>query len=181
MSEGEVTPMNPPAAKEEHVIFRSSASYHSLFGILVAFAPTACLVSMYFVWTDDASTRDEKEGATRGLLWTIIALLIVFVLVLPRRFEVVSNASVNVVSVLGWKWNFGDVCGAFDQQSVFAEWYRPKFKFAVDIHNRVIVKRRNGKWDVLVSPRDAAGFVDAVWNVVNENDNGIVAGAVELR
>ena len=106
----------------------------------------------------------------KGLICATVAVVVVFALVLPRRFEVVSDASINVITFLSKKWNFTEICGAYDKQSPFAEWHRPKFKFAVNWHNRVIVRRKNAAWDVLVSPSDPAGFVAAVWNVVNEND-----------
>jgi len=152
------------------VVFRSSASYHPLFWLLIALAPVSTLLSIWFVFKDESSTREAKERSLKGLIWATVAVVIVFALVLPRRFEVVSDASINVITFLSKKWNFTKICAAYDKQSPFAEWHRPKFKFAVNWHNRVIVRRKNGAWDLLVSPSDPAGFVVAVWDVVKEND-----------
>jgi (2Fe-2S) ferredoxin len=50
---------------------------------------------------------------------------------------------------------------------------RPRFKFATALQGRVLVRRLKGKWDVLVSPQDAKGFVENVFRVaaqVEERD-----------
>jgi len=153
------------------VVFDSPASYHPLFWLFVAFVPvTTIVLNCWFVYQDDSLTPQEKETTTNTLIWTTVAVVVVFALVMPKRFEVVSDASVNVVTFVFKKWKFSNICAAYDQQGFFAEMARPKFKFAVNTRNRVIVRRTNGGWDLLVSANDPKGFVDAVWKVAIEND-----------
>ena len=153
------------------VVFQSRASYHPLVWVLLSFAPIVTLASIGIVYSDDSSTEAEKRQAVLALVWTTVAIVIVYALVLPRRFEVVSNASVNVVTFNPFfKWNFKNVTAAYENQSIWAEWNRPKFKFAVDLHKRVVVRRKNGRWDLLVSPKDPAGFVEEVWRVAGDTE-----------
>jgi hypothetical protein len=70
------------------------------------------------------------------------------------------------------KWNFKNVTAAYANQSLMmSEWYRPKIKFAAGLHNRVIVQRKLGPWDLTVSRTDPAGFVDAIWKVTRDHDD----------
>jgi hypothetical protein len=160
------------AAEQPHVVFCSDASYHPVMCLLIAFGPLAILASILLVWRDDSSTEQEKRVALRASLWSTLALVLVFVLVLPRRFEVASDASVNVVTFVKIKWNFQNITAAYDNQTIFSEWWRPKIKFACDFDKRVVVRRKNGAWDLLVSPKDPAGFVEAVYKVVAGEKKG---------
>lgn len=156
------------------VVFQSKASYHPLCWLLIALAPASTVIGLWFVVHDATAALPEEEKARqiKVLIGTTAALVVVFALVLPRRFEVVSDASINVVTCIACKkWNFANVCAAYDKQSIWSEWSRPKFKFAVNFENRVVVRRKNGGWDVLISPTDPKGFVDAVWKVVNMKEN----------
>lgn len=147
------------------VVFSTPAVYHPVMCLLLLFSLSVPVLTLIFVYNDEQASVDETKAAVRTLIATLIAITIVFSLVLPRAFQVVSDASINVVSVLGVKWNFSSITAAYKLDSLFSEWTRPKFKFATDLHNRVVVRRKNGGWDVLLSPKDADGFERAVWNV----------------
>lgn len=154
-----------------HVVYSSDASYHPLASLYIAFCPAFILANILIVWRDKTLMDDEKRVAVNTSLWSILGLASLFLLLLPIRFEVVSDASVNVVTFVKIKWNFKNVVAAYvqNQNMLFSEWCRPKIKFASSSRDKnVVVRRKNGAWDLLVSPKDPAAFVEAVFNVVGE-------------
>ena len=154
-----------PESKE--IAFSSPASYHPLVWCLIALGPLSTLGSIFFVYNDDSSTDNDKRKAVMALAWTTVALVIVFVFVLPTRFDVLSNGSI-AVKTLPLAYKFGHVTAAYENPPLLEGWSRPRIKFATNFHNRVIVRRKQGGWDVLVSPKDPEGFTSAVWKVAAE-------------
>ena len=155
---------------KDTVVFQSSASYHPAICCLIAFAPATTLFSMMAVSRDPTASAAEKQHAVRALLWTTLAIVIVFALVMPKRYELTSQATLKVVTWLGFTWNFENVISANDEITIWSEWGRAKWKFAVDLGRRVALRRRNA-WDVLITPRDPKGFVVAVRQVVNNQES----------
>lgn len=149
------------------IVFQSGAAYHPLICLLIAFGPLATLASIITVCADKTQSDSEKRFAVLTLLGTTLALVILLAAVLPRSFQVLSDASVSVVTIVQIQWNFPNVSSAhaYGPTTLYAEWWRPKIKFAVDLGTRVVVRRQNGAWDLLVSPKDPAGFVEAVRGV----------------
>lgn len=153
---------------QAQVVFSTPAVYHPAVVLLLIFSLSVPIVTLLFTYSDEQASAEEKKMAVRVLITTMVAIAIVFSLVLPRAFDVVSDASMNVTTIFGIKWNFTSITASYKLDSLFSEWTRPKFKFATDLRNRVVVRRKNGRWDVLVSPKDADGFVQAVWSIAGE-------------
>lgn len=157
-----------PLMKPDHsatIVFRSPAKYHLLSWVVLALGPVAILVGAWFVFQDDTTSYEEKRNAIQVMAVSMAFLLVVYALVLPAAFEVVSDASVNVVTFFRCKWKFGYITGAYDNIGFAEELTRPKIKFAVDFSTRIVVRRKD-RWDLVVSPKDATGFIKAVWDVV---------------
>ena len=158
------------AAPAATVVFCTTASFHPLFW-LITLAPTAALLLISLIIEEKADV-DRKYTVVHVLVSiTIVLILVVFFLVLPRQYEVLSDCSVNVGSYLVKKWRFSNVYVAYDHQDYWSSMLRLKvIKFAFDVDKCVLVKRRNGAWDLLLSPNDPAGFVKAVWQVTSHKD-----------
>jgi hypothetical protein len=160
--------MMHPLMKPDHsatIVFRSPAKYHPMSLLVLALGPVAILVGAWFVLQDDTTSNEEKRKSMQVMAASMAFLLLVYALVLPAAFEVVSDASVNVVTFVRYKWNFGHITGAYDNIGFVEDLTRPKIKFAVDFCTRIIVRRKD-RWDLVVSPQDATGFTKAVWDVV---------------
>lgn len=158
---------NDKRTKTAEVIHSSTAKYDWISIALMCIAPCSMLVSLR-VALQDPDPKDRRN-AIRSIAASTVALAIVFGLVLPRSYHVLSDYSIRVVTLFGKHWSFGGAIDAFDRQGIMAEPFRPKFKFATSFrHERVIVRRELGSWDLLLSPSDPGAFVQAVKSMRDE-------------
>lgn len=164
------------------IVFESPASYHRWTYVLLSIAPMATLISMVIVHHEDRNkhknynhaSQQKKEDTLFCLFWITVALILVFVAVLPRLYRVYSDASIVVKSLL-FTWRFDNVIGAVKDPPFDDDVWHPRLKFSTNFNKRVLVMRRDvggccggcgwtgfGGWDVLVSPSDTKGFIAAV-------------------
>ena len=90
--------------------------------------------------------------------------------VLPKQVDVRSNGSIGIKSFLV-TFQFPKVARAYESEPVLfqrEDFARPRLKFESHPWSKVVVLRRNGKWDVTVSPKDPKGFIEAIDKVVNQ-------------
>lgn len=102
------------------------------------------------------------------LLFVILgafAICSVFALVVPSRYEVLSDRSINVVSVSGKKWNFPNAVEAYQLKSLCSpEISQPKYTFAptLSVKYLVMIRRANNSRDLLLSPTDTDEFIRVI-------------------
>lgn len=148
-----------------NVVFQSQAKYSTLVVLLLLFVPVFVIAQLLWILTHDVP---DKRQALTALFRTFFSLCIVFALVMPIRYEVLPDRSVNVVTVFRMKWNFSKVREARRLKSLCDEWQRPKWKFATAMEsNYRVAVHRDGGWDLLVSPTEADEFI----RVINANDH----------
>ena len=159
-----------PAPPAVEVVFKSDASCHPLFW-LISLAPASTLLCIWYIHEGETITEREKLASV-VLIWITCAIIFGYLLVLPKKFEVMSDGSVNITTYVIKKWRFQNVCAAYDFLSFWPLMRRLNVLpcFACDCDNCVLVKRNNGAWDLLVSPQDPAGFVNAIWRAVREEE-----------
>jgi hypothetical protein len=150
------------------IVFESPAKYHPCTVFLLALAPATALGSLALVYFDETVAYEDRRIITKCLLWATAVIIIVYSLVLPKRFEVLSDASIRVVTWTPLALTFPNATAAYDNPPMHQNLFRPRLKFATDLNSRVVVSRRNEGWDLLVSLHDAPGFVAAVWEVAGE-------------
>jgi hypothetical protein len=150
------------------IVFESPAKYHICTVFLLALAPAATLGSLALAYLDKTVSYEDRRSITHCLLWATAVIIIVYSLVLPKRFEVLSDASIRVVMWTSLTHTFPNATAAYHNPPMNQNLFRPKLKFATDLNSRVVVTRRNEGWDLLVSLHDAPGFVAAVWQVAGE-------------
>lgn len=154
-------------ASTPDLVFTSRAAYQGWVVSLLAFGPLAIIAAGIVTWMDQTMSYKEKLQSLKILFYSFVFVLVLYVFVMPHRFEVRSDASIRVVT---WpmSYKFGHVTAAYENPPIFS--LRPKIKFATDLTKRVLVQRKNG-WDILLSPDDPKGYVDAVWKVVSQIDS----------
>jgi hypothetical protein len=151
------------------VVFESPAKYHPCTLLLLALAPACTLGSLALVYFDDTAPDEDRWSITKVMLWATAVIIVVYSLVLPKRFEVLSDASIRLVTWIPLlAHTFPNATAAYDNPPLHQNLFRPKLKFATDFNSRVVVTRRNEGWDLLVSLHDSPGFVAAVWKVAGE-------------
>lgn len=151
------------ASASSHVIMRTKSKYHPAMYFILIFPLLIILVPLYISLT----TGDHQTAW--GLIWSLTFCVFVYMMVLPRTVDVRSNGVVGVKTSL-MTYKFTDVVRAYEIGWSTEELLRPRFKFATDFSKRVSVRRRNGKWDILVSPVDIEEFIAAVNNNSTSED-----------
>jgi hypothetical protein len=155
------------------VKFRTPAKYHPFTVWFLALAPASVLFSLALVYFDETVSYGDRGSIIKGLLWAAVVILILYSLVLPKRFEVLSDASIRVVMWTSLAHTFPNATAAYENPPMHQNLFRFRlYKFNTDLNSRVVVTRRNG-WDLLVSLHDAPGFVAAVWEVASEVETRI--------
>lgn len=146
-----------PRYDAEGIIMRTGSKYHPIIVLIVAFPICSMLVPLILALVQ----RDYEKA--KGLFWGTLFVLAIFVLVLPKGFDVRSNGVIGVETLLT-TWKFADIERAYPAPVSSRDMFDPRFKFATTFHQpyRVLVRRRNHKWNVLVSPVDAEEFINAV-------------------
>jgi hypothetical protein len=155
------------------VKFRTPAKYHLFTVCFLALAPASAIVSLALVYFDETVSYGDRGSIINGLLWAIAVVLIIYSLLLPKRFEVLSDASIRVVMWTSLAHTFPNATAAYENPPMHQNLFRFRlYKFNTDLDSRVVVTRRKG-WDLLVSLHDAPGFVAAVWEVASEVETRI--------
>jgi hypothetical protein len=146
------------------VVFSDYIAYDRPIMWLLLLAPAATLGCVLLVALGTDKPPAERDLELKILCWTTVGIIVLYIFILPYRIYVYSDATVGV-RVIPLTYNFGDVVRAFVSPGMFDCAYRPRFKFATNLDNRVVVMRRKG-WDVTVSPCNPQEFVDALDSVV---------------
>eukprot|EP00567_Pseudictyota_dubia_P009194 CAMPEP_0197434810 /NCGR_PEP_ID=MMETSP1175-20131217/2497_1 /TAXON_ID=1003142 /ORGANISM="Triceratium dubium, Strain CCMP147" /LENGTH=195 /DNA_ID=CAMNT_0042963665 /DNA_START=225 /DNA_END=812 /DNA_ORIENTATION=- len=174
---GEVSP--------RQLLWSGEASYHWLTWAVASVGPSVPLLCLWVVLSDDGA--GERMEAAVALAVTTAFILVVYAAVFPRKYEVWRpavaldrlhevGADVKVVTFLvSWKFT-GCVrathvpgwCG-IEGHSLL----KGLLKFATDPESRVLIRRRCGIFDVVISPSDPAAFIEAVWHASSLGGNYI--------
>lgn len=149
--------------------FRMQAAYHRWTKVLLGIPPLAMGLSAIIVHHDERYTRTENHYV--ALFWTLIAILVVYAAVLPKRYEIHTDSTIAVVTHLAII-RFEGVMAA-EKDPPFENWKGPPYRFSTDFNRRVLVRRHLGG-DVLVSPKDPSAFVDAVSQVAGVQEEALV-------
>lgn len=141
-----------------------------IWGVLI-FGIAVVLLTIIPVSLDPNTSNADKTSAMWTLIWSAVSILILYIFILPTKFEVRSNGSIGVATLFV-TYTFVDAVRAYIADGLFEGALRPRFKFATSLEKRVVVRRRNGRWDLLLSPNDVDGFVKAVNGVSQRLDFG---------
>mmetsp|Transcript_10930 Transcript_10930/g.26444 ORF Transcript_10930/g.26444 Transcript_10930/m.26444 type:complete len:188 (-) Transcript_10930:1914-2477(-) len=149
--------LQPPA-----VILRTGSKYHPFLIFLLGIGVASVLFPFFF------ALKDGDYQNAWVLLWSVLFIAACNLLVLPKSVDVRSDGTIGIKTLVT-TWKFNDVTRAYESSFSPDELMMPRIKFATSWTppHRVILCRKNGKWDVLVSPVDAKEFVEAVNKLVD--------------
>jgi hypothetical protein len=166
----ELTKDAKAAVAHPHVVHRTAVASDPAIYVLIGLVLVVLIASGGLVYMDTTLADSEKRNNLIAVACSTVATLVTFLLVMPKEFEVVSDASINVVTFVSIKWHFGNVTAAYDGEHSPSHWSRPKIKFATTCGKHVVVRRKNGGWDLLLSPHDPEQFIKAVFQVAADNE-----------
>jgi hypothetical protein len=150
----------------------SFAAEYNLVTCLLLFLPFFVMLAVGWSVLTDPTVSAVGKQAAKMLIAVYMAIIIVADLLgLPKKFQVLSDASINVVTFVAIKWNFEDATAAYEGKSDLCSFHdRPNVKFTTSLSNVIVVRRKNGGLDLLLSPVDPEAFVNAVFQVAAENE-----------
>ena len=174
------------------VVFSTQSKYHPIVRVSATVVPVAIVACWLVIHKsqlfrddqEDNNTDDETDDYYKfdsqpignsspefwGLVWTMITVLCLYMVILPKQVDVRSNGSIGIKTFLV-TFQFPSVARAYKSEPVLfqrEDFQRPRLKFESHPWSKVVVLRRHGKWDVTVSPKDPQGFIEAIEKVVNE-------------
>jgi hypothetical protein len=157
-----------PRSQPSTVVFASLSHYDSIVMAMMSLAPLSILFSMIMINRDKSLQEEEVQQKVWILVWTLILVFVIYMAILPRQVDVRSNGSIGVKTAL-YTYIFTGVCRAYEAGIGREDFVRPRLKFGASLTaNRVVVRRRHGKSDLVVTPSDPQGFVQAVEQVVGQ-------------
>lgn len=148
-------------SKMREVVFSTRSAYGCMMVGVLVFGIVVVLLTIIPISLDPNTSNEDKKAAVWTLIWSAVAVLILYIFILPTKFEVRSDASIGVATLF-ITYSFVDAVRAYAAGGMFEGALRPRIKFATALDKRVVVQRKNGLWDLLLSPSDVDGFVKAV-------------------
>mmetsp|Transcript_11435 Transcript_11435/g.26862 ORF Transcript_11435/g.26862 Transcript_11435/m.26862 type:complete len:252 (+) Transcript_11435:330-1085(+) len=156
------------------IVFVSSSKYQWLIAFLVVAPLFAILMSIIMF---DVQSQEEYKNSSRiwSLGWLFILIMIVYMAVLPRQLDVRSNGTVAIKTCL-LTFHIDEIARAYrgcNIESDYDFFLRPRLRFATSLDRdaAVVIRRHQGKWDVVLTPQDPEGFVHAVEEVLRQNED----------
>ncbi|KAL3912647.1 MAG: hypothetical protein SGILL_006801 [Bacillariaceae sp.] len=153
------------------IVFATPAKYTPVVWVLLAIPLVAVLVSIIMLYPRRADYR--SSGTAWGLVWTMLLIMVLYMAVLPRQIDVRSNGTIGIKTAL-LTFHIDGVVRAYQAGSGREDFLRPRVKFGTSMEGRIILRRNHGKWDVVVSPQDVEGFLNAVEEMKKDFDKGVL-------
>lgn len=124
------------------------------------------VIQMNALWIANATiTNFERSGAVWCLGWTLIFVVLVYMLVLPKQVDIRSNGTIGIKTFL-ITYQFGEIChaypAAFGRETIMGARYR----FATCFSSQMVIRRRRGHWDVVISPLQGEEFLQTLQSVI---------------
>jgi len=162
--------------KRRLIIFASSSKYQLLVCLLLMIPLLTILVSLILF---DINTREEYKNSwiVWVLGWCFILIMVLYMAILPRQVDVRSNGTVAIKTCL-LTFHIDDIARAYrgcNIDSNYNSFLRPRVRYAtsLDKDGAVVIRRKHDKWDVVVTPQDPEGFINAVEKMLQQKeDNG---------
>ena len=158
------------------IVFASGSKYQWLVALLVVAPLFAILMSIILF---DVHSQDEYKNSSTiwALGWCFIFIMVTYMAILPRQVDVRSNGTVAIktclltffIDEIARAYRGGNIESNYNYQNLL----RPRVMLAtsLDKDGAVVIRRNHGKWDVLVTPEDPEGFVNAVEEMVRKKEN----------
>lgn len=161
------------------VIF-SSAAHYDQWILLVLLLPLALIIfQMVLLLVATTKIADfERSGTVWILGWSLIFILGLYMMILPKQVDIRSNGMIGIKTFL-ITYQFGEICHAYTAElgptSSFA--LGPcttkgggghRFVTCFDPTKHLVIRRRDGKWDVMISPTQAPEFLQILSSMITK-------------
>ena len=163
--------------KQRLIVFASSSKYQLLLCLLLMIPLLTILISLILF---DINTQEEyKNSWTVWVLgWCFILIMVLYMAILPRQVDVRSNGTVAIKTCL-LTFHIDDIARAYrgcNIDSNYNSLLRPRVRYAtsLDKDGAVVIRRKHDKWDVVVTPQDPEGFINAVEKMLRQKEDDVI-------
>lgn len=152
------------------VVFSNPSLYEPWIVVVLALPLIALLIPIGLTLHDENAHFGYSRKAW-VLLWLVILILALYMVVLPKQVDVRSNGSIGIKTFL-ITYNFADISRAYQAGVGGEDLFRPRLRFATSFsqHHRVIIRRRFGNMDLVVTPQEPEPFIQALEQVLSQLD-----------
>lgn len=158
------------------IVFSSPSYYHRWMWVIIGIPLLLIFIQIIAILVASAKKEDFVSSQESWVLgWTLILIFGIYMMVLPKQVDVRSNGNIGIKTFL-ITYQFRGTVRAYEAGIGREDFMRPRLKFATCFHppHRIVVRRRGGKWDLVVSPTDPEGFLQAVETVCAKLEQGEV-------
>jgi hypothetical protein len=143
---------------EPSVVLTAAASYCKISIAMLALGPVMMVGTL--VWGMVTNPMPEDWFV---LIYSLLLITVVYLLVMPTKYEVMSDKAIRVhVAMPRVKYTFRNVARAYNAKDYKPGMFHLYIKFATDLRNKAAVERSNGRWTLLLSPKNVTEFVEAI-------------------
>mmetsp|Transcript_2984 Transcript_2984/g.7044 ORF Transcript_2984/g.7044 Transcript_2984/m.7044 type:complete len:256 (-) Transcript_2984:156-923(-) len=169
------------------IVFASGSKYQWLVALLLV-VPLAAIVLSIILFDVQNQEVYKNSSTIWGLSWCFIFLMVLYMAVLPRQVDVRSNGNVAVKTCL-LTFHMDEIARATLGSTAASGWdvfwqRRVMLATSLDKDSAVVIRRHGGKWDVVVTPEDPEGFVNALEKMLlkkEENENNFVPVVTDTK
>jgi len=160
--------------KRKRIVFASASKYQWLIALLVVTPLVAILMSI--ILFDVQSQEEYKNSSTIWILgWCFLLLTVVYMAVLPRQVDVRADGRVAIKTCL-LTFFIDDIARAYRGCTIESDYdslLRPRVMLATTLNKdgAVVIRRHHRKWDVVVTPEDPDGFIDAIEGMLRKKED----------
>lgn len=86
-------------------------------------------------------------------------------MVLPKQVDIRSNGTIGIKTFLITH-QFGDICHAYQAAFGRETMMGARYRFATCFSSQMVIRRRLGKWDVVISPLQGEEFLQTLQSVI---------------
>ena len=105
-------------------------------------------------------------------IWLLFFIGGLYLMIIPRHLDVRSNGTVGIKTII-LTMKYDDICRAYMQgfswkEDLCGSPRRFKFATALKPPHRIVIVRKYGKWDLVISPNEPELFIQAIDQVVSK-------------
>lgn len=142
------------------IIYEDKPKYDLLGKILLLFAPSLMLLLVILIETGLLQTESEEEAmmAKQILLASLLAILILYWAILPRKFEIHEDKLKIVLGFMSYSIPLKEIAGVRRAENWKALTYKG-LRFATSIKNLVEIRKKKGL-SIVISPQNPQIFIE---------------------
>lgn len=151
---------------QNRVVYATDAQYDDWTKSILSVPVILISIRLALVYAKDANIASFERSQTVWILsWTLLLILGLYMMVLPKQLSIRSNGSLGVKTSL-LTYEFADVCHLYQAEDVVPNFMGKSYRLGTSLGSPPMVLRRRNLWDVVVTPVNATEFLQSFESVL---------------